>query len=154
MTEAGKWSVNLNYQATQQLKVGVNYRPFTNDVSVIANWRVLSEAGQWRPSLILGTSNDDFDELRSQAYFGTLSKHLLKVGEIDISAYGGAVYIDKLEEFRGVGGIHFRKDAWSGGFMHNGVEEHISISRDFGNHTVTFLLFNLELPGIAYGFRF
>ncbi len=41
-----------------------------------------------------------------------------------------------------------------GMFMYSGVDEHVSISRDFGNHTLTFLLFDLDLPGIAYGYRF
>ena len=38
--------------------------------------------------------------------------------------------------------------------MYSGVDEHVSISRAFGNHTLTFLMFDLKLPGIAYGFAF
>ena len=38
--------------------------------------------------------------------------------------------------------------------MYSGVDEHVSISRAFGNHTLTFLMFDLKLPGIAYGFGF
>ena len=150
----GKWYLNLSYQISDSLRVGVDYRPLTRDLSVLANWRVFPENDSWRPALILGTSNDDFGDINSQSYYGTLSKHLFEVAGTNVSLYGGATYIDELEELRPVGGIHLRKDAWSALFMYSGVDEHFSISRDLGNHTITFLLFNLELPGIAYGFQF
>lgn len=150
----GEWYLNLSYQATDWLRVGVDYRPLTDDVSVLLNLRVFPESGKWRPALILGTSNDDFGDINSQSYYATLSKHLFEVSDVNVSIYGGATYIDKLNDLRPVGGIHLRKDAWSAMFMYSGVDEHISISRDFGNHTLTFLMFGMELPGVAYGFRF
>ena len=150
----GEWYMNLSYQATDWLRVGVDYRPRTDDVSLLANLRVFPEDDGWRPALILGTSNDDFGEINSDSYYATLSKHLFEVGGTNVSLYGGATYIEELDELRPVGGLHLRKDAWSAMFMYSGVDEHVSISRDFGNHTLTFLLFDLDLPGIAYGFRF
>ncbi len=39
-------------------------------------------------------------------------------------------------------------------FMYSGQDEHVTLSRELGNHTISVLLFNLELPGIAYGFHF
>ena len=71
-----------------------------------------------------------------------------------MSAYGGATFIEQLGEVRPVGGLHLRKGAWSSLLMYSGVDEHVSISRAFGNHTLTFLMFDLKLPGIAYGFGF
>ena len=150
----GEWYMNLSDQATDWLRVGVDYRPRTDDVSLLANLRVFPENDGWRPALILGTSNDDFGDINSDSYYATLSKHLFEVGGTNVSLYGGATYIDELDELRPVGGLHLRKDAWSALFMYSGVDEHVSISRDFGNHTLTFLLFDLDLPGIAYGFRF
>lgn len=150
----GEWYMNLSYQATDWLRVGVDYRPRTDDVSLLANLRVFPENDTWRPALILGTSNDDFGAINSDSYYATLSKHLFEFSGTNVSIYGGATFIEELDELRPVGGLHLRKDAWSSMFMYSGVDEHFSISRDFGNHTLTFLLFNLDLPGIAYGFRF
>ena len=146
--------MNLSYQVTDSLRLGVDYRPLTNDVSILGNWRVFSENDTWRPALILGTSNDDFGDVSSQSYYGTLSKHLFEVAGTNVSLYGGATFIEKLDEVRPVGGLHLRRDAWSAMFMYSGVDEHVSISRDFGNHTLTFLLFDVKLPGIAYGVKF
>lgn len=153
-SDHGQWYLNASYQFTENLRAGVDVRPLTNDVSILANWRVFPENDSWRPALILGTSNDDFGDINSQSYYGTLSKHLFDVGDANISLYGGATYIDELEELRPVGGLHVRKGDWSAMFMYSGVDEHISVSRDFGNHTLTFVLFDMQLPGIAYGFRF
>ena len=150
----GKWSLNLSYQITESFRLGVDYRPLVGDVSPLANWRVFPEDDGWQPALILGTSNDDFGEISSQSYYGTLSKHLLGVGETDISLYGGATFIEELDEVRPVGGLHLRREAWSALFFYSGKHEHASISRDFGNHTLTFLMFDLKLPGIAYAYRF
>ena len=154
----GKWYVNLSYAATSSLRVGVDYRPVTGDVSVLANWRVFPEDPDkwWQPALILGTSNDDFGDISSQSYYGTLSKYIYTVDalKLDISLYGGATYIEELGEVRPVGGLHLRSGHWSSLFMYSGVDEHWSVSRDLGNHTLTFLLFDLKKPGIAYGYRF
>ena len=150
----GKWYMNLSYQVTDWFRAGVDYRPLTDDVSILANLRVFPENDTWRPALILGTSNDDFGDINSDSYYGTLSKHLFEVGGVNVSMYGGATFIEELDELRPVGGLHLKKDAWSALFMYSGVDEHVSISREFGMHTLTFVLFDLELPGIAYGFSF
>ncbi|MEM7383848.1 MAG: hypothetical protein AAF514_02790 [Verrucomicrobiota bacterium] len=150
----GKWYFNLSYQWTESFRIGLDYRPLTEDVSILANWRVFPENGSWRPALIVGTSNDDFGDINSDSFYGTLSKHLLTVQGTGVSVYGGATYIEALDEVRPVGGLHLRREAWSALFMSGGVDEHVSISRNFGNHTLTFLLFDLKLPGIAYGFSF
>ena len=150
----GQWYMNIGYQVTNNLRVGVDYRPRTEEVSVLANWRVFSENDKWRPALILGTSNDDFGTINSQSYYGTLSKYIGSVGEVDMSLYGGGTFIQELDELRPVGGISLRRKQWSAIFMHAGVDEHASISRSFGNHTVTFLMFSLEKPGVAYSIRF
>jgi hypothetical protein len=150
----GKLYFNLSYQATESLRIGVDYRPLTDDVSLLANWRVFSEDDGWRPALILGTSNDDFGDINSQSYYGTLSKHLFEVGGVNVSGYGGATFIEKLGEVRAVGGVHLRKGAWSSMLMYSGVDEHVSITRTFGNHSLTFLMFDLKLPGLAYSFNY
>ena len=93
-------------------------------------------------------------DINSDAYFGSLSKYVGNVGGVDISPYIGATYIVDLDEVRPLGGLHLRYDAFSIMFQYSGVDEHLSFSYDLGNHTVSFILFNLELPGVAYTFRF
>ena len=92
--------------------------------------RVFSEKDKWRPALVLGTSNDDFGSINSQAFFGTLSKHISQVANVDFSLYGGATYIEALDVLRPVGGLHLRRNAWSTMFMYSGVDEHLTVSRN------------------------
>ena len=141
-------------QFTDFLRAGVDYRPLTDDVSPLINLRVFPEDDGWRPALMLGMSNDDFGDINSDAYFGSLSKYVGNVGGVDISPYIGATYIKDLDEVRPVGGLHLRYDAFSTMFQYSGVDEHLSFSYNLGNHTVSFILFNLELPGVAYTFSF
>lgn len=150
----GQFYLNIGYQVLDNLRVGLDLRPKTDDLGILVNWRVFAEDDNWRPAFIVGTSNDDFGTINSQSFYGTFSKRLFDVGGIHVSPYAGATYIEALSEIRPVGGLHLRKGAWSAMLMYSGVDEHVSISRDFGNHTITFLLFNMKLPGIAYGFRF
>lgn len=150
----GQWYLNLNYEVLDGLRLGMDYRPLTRDASVLATWRVFAEDDSWRPALILGTSNDDFGDISSQSYYGTLSKYLFTAAGVDVSLYGGATYIEELGELRPLGGINLRRNQWSSQFMYSGVDEHFTLSRDFGNHTISFVLFDLQLPGVAYAFRF
>ncbi|MDA7597569.1 hypothetical protein N8813_01445 [bacterium] len=151
----GKWYLNVNYQLLDNVRVGMDYRPLTNDASILANWRVFSEKGKWRPALIVGTSNDDFGGFNSQSYYATFAKalHTTK-GGTTFSLYGGATHIVELEETRPVGGLHVRHEQWSALFMYSGIQEHFSLSHDIGHHTISFVLFDLELPGVSYSRRF
>ncbi|MEJ6727590.1 MAG: hypothetical protein QNK83_00280 [Akkermansiaceae bacterium] len=150
----GEIYMNLGYQVTDSLRMGLDWRPLTGDVSPLINWRIFSEDDSWRPALIAGMSNDDFGNINSDSYYATLSKHAFVVEKVNVSFYGGATFIKELDEVRPVGGIHWSRGAWSGLLMYSGVDEHASISRRLGNHTVTFLMFDLKLPGVAYGFSF
>jgi len=150
----GKVYMNLSYQVTDSLRAGLDWRPLTGDVSPLINWRVMSEDDGWRPALILGMSNDDFGTINSDSYYATLSKHAFVVEKVNVSVYGGGTFVRELDEIRPVGGIHWSRGAWSGLLMYSGVDEHVSISRRLGSHTVTFLMFDLKLPGMAYSFTF
>lgn len=150
----GQVYMNLSYQLTENLRTGLDWRPLTGDVSPLINFRAISEDEGWRPALILGMSNDDFGNINSDSYYATLSKHAFIVEKVNVSLYGGATFIKELDEIRPVGGLHWSRGAWSGLLMYSGVDEHVSISRRLGNHTVTFLMFDLKLPGMAYSFTF
>ncbi|MBT5705029.1 hypothetical protein N9B57_02430 [Verrucomicrobia bacterium] len=150
----GQWYLNISYQLFDNFRAGLDYRPLTEDFGVIANWRVFPESDDWRPALVLGSSNDDFGNINSQSIYGTFSKYLFEVMNVGFSVYGGATYIEALNDLRPVGGLHLRREAWTAMFMYSGVDEHLTLARELGNHTVSFILFDLELPGLAYGFRF
>ncbi|MDE0860136.1 MAG: hypothetical protein OSA93_08260 [Akkermansiaceae bacterium] len=150
----GKVYMNLSYQVTDSLRAGLDWRPLTGDVSPLINFRAISEDDGWRPALILGMSNDDFGNINSDSYYATLSKHAFVVEKVNVSVYGGGTFVRELDEIRPVGGIHWSRGAWSGLLMYSGVDEHVSISRRLGSHTVTFLMFDLKLPGMAYSFTF
>ena len=64
----GQWYANIGYQFTDSFRGGIDYRPVTGDVSLLANWRVISEDDSWRPALIVGSSNDEFGGINSQSY--------------------------------------------------------------------------------------
>lgn len=150
----GQWYANISYQFTDSFRAGVDWRPLTDDVTFLANWRVFSENDSWRPALIVGTSNDDFGDINSDSYYATLSKYIGSIGETNFSIYGGGSYIEELSDLRPVGGLHVSNGPWSGLFMYSGADPHISVSRRLGNHTLTLLMFDFELPGIAYGYSF
>lgn len=152
-TDHGKLYMNLSYQLHDSLRVGVDYRPLTDDLSLLANWRVWSEE-EGRPAFIVGVSNDDFGDVNSYSYYGTLSKHLKSFENIHISGYAGATYIDKLNDLRPVGGLRAVYEDWATTLMYSGTQEHFVLSKSFQNHTVSFVLFNLEKAGLAYSWNF
>lgn len=149
----GKLYFNISYQVAKNLRAGVDLRPLTGDVSILANWRVMSETDT-RPALILGTSHDDFGSVSSQSVFGTFSKHLFSHENVHFSGYAGATYIERLQDLRPVGGAVISYDQWSTTFMYSGVDPHWVLSRRFDNQTLSFVLFALEKPGLAYGISF
>ncbi len=150
----GQIFLTFRYEIIESLSVGADYRPLTGDVTFAGNWRAISENDGWRPAVILGTSNDDFGDVSSQSYYGTVSKHLGEWGGFSFSPYAGATYIEALNDLRPVGGLHVRRGDWSAMISYSGVDEHLTVSRDIGNHTVSFVLFDLEKPGLAWTWRF
>jgi len=151
----GQEYYNISYQATPRLRVGVNWRPKTGDVSPLINYLVKSEGKEWYElAAIAGFSNNDYGEINSDALYATASKALYHKDKLTISAYGGGVHIFELAETRGVGGAIFRYDQTSIALQYSGVDTHATISQNFGKHIVSFFMFDLEKPGIAYSYKF
>ena len=150
----GKIYWHLNYAFSDRLRAGVDYRAITRDVSLQANFRVFSENDSWRPALILGTANDDFGNVSSQHYSAVFSKHLLDLNGLHLSPYVGAAYIDALGEFRPVAGLHARKGKFSALFSYSGTDEYLTLSYSEGRHTLSFVLFDMDMPGLAWSMNF
>ena len=136
------------------LSGGFDYRPLSNDIDFAANWRAVSEKKGWQPAVIFGTSNDDFTEIKSQSYYGTVSKYLGELGNFQFSPYTGATYIEELGDLRPVAGLHIRNGLWSTMFSYSGANEHLSFSRQIGNHTASLIYWGLKYPGVSWTFRF
>ena len=150
----GKIFWHLNYSFTDRLRAGIDYRSITGDVSFQANYRLVSENDKWRPALILGTANDDFGDVSSQHYSATLSKHVAEVGGVNFSPYVGAAYIEALDELRPVAGLHASRGKFSALFSYSGTDEHLTLSYNAGRHTVSFVLFDMDMPGLAWTWNF
>lgn len=150
----GKIYWHLNYAFTDRLRAGIDYRSITGDVSLQANYRVVSENDTWRPALILGTANDDFGNVSSQHYSATLSKHVAEYRGIHFSPYVGGAYIEALDELRPVAGLHASKGKFSALFSYSGTDEHLTLSYTEGRHTLSFVLFDMDMPGLAWSWNF
>ena len=119
-----------------------------------ANYRIVSEDRGWQPSVILGTSNDEFNDIQSQAYYGTISKSLGQIGGFNFSPYLGVAFIEELSDLRPVGGLHIRRGVWSTMLSYSGTNEHFTLSRQLGNHTASLVYWGLKYPGVAWTYRF
>lgn len=150
----GQIYFSWKYWVTNNIGLGLDYRPKTNEAAFSGTWRLFPETEQ-RPAIILGTSTDDFDDITSESVYITASKKLFDWKEISVSPYIGATYIVELGELRPVGGISLRKDRMSALFMYSGKDPHMTLSYNLmDGHSVSFVLWGMELPGMAYTMRF
>ena len=160
--DSGKLYGSVAFWLTEDFSLGTDYRPLADKAGITATWRVFSEdPDNWKPALILGTSVDDFrvdgHEIQSRAFFGTLSKALPRIDALNLtlSPYVGAAYIDKLEELRPVGGLTLRHQSFSLMVQYSGTDTHLSLSRKIsGNLGASFILWGMEMPGLALRWRF
>jgi len=160
--DAGKLYGSISFWLTQNFALGTDYRPLADKAGITATWRALSEnPDNWKPALILGTTVDDFrlgdSEIESRAFFGTLSKALPRIDALNLtlSPYAGAVYIDELEELRPLGGLTLRHQSFSLMVQYSGTDTHLSLSRKItGNLGASFILWGMEMPGVALRWRF
>ncbi|MCP4849605.1 MAG: hypothetical protein GY899_16830 [Verrucomicrobiaceae bacterium] len=160
--DAGKIYGSVSFWLTQDFSLGADYRPLADKAGITATWRALSEnPDSWKPAIILGTSVDDFRvddrEIQSRAFFGTLSKALPKIDALNLtlSPYAGAAYIDELDELRPVGGLTLRHESFSLMVQYSGTDTHLSLSRKIsGNLGASFILWGMEMPGVALRWRF
>ncbi|MGC6435972.1 MAG: hypothetical protein ACON5I_06415, partial [Verrucomicrobiales bacterium] len=69
--DSGQIFSSLRYEFIDGFTAGLDYRPLVDDFALAANYRIVSENSGWQPSVILGTSNDEFNDVQSQSYYGT-----------------------------------------------------------------------------------
>ena len=152
--DSGQIFSSLRYEFIDGFTAGIDYRPLVDDFALAANYRIVSENSGWQPSVILGTSNDEFNDVQSQSYYGTISKSLGKIGDFNFSPYLGLAFIEELSDLRPVGGLHIRRGVWSTMLSYSGTNEHFTLSRQLGNHTASLVYWGLKYPGVAWTYRF
>lgn len=160
--DAGKAFLSFKYWATDDLGLGFDYRPLSDDISATATYRLISEDPcGWRPAVILGTSVDDFsdgsDDVESRSYFATVSKALpqLKFWDITPAPYVGAVWIDKLNELRPLAGLSLSHKEASLMIQYSGTDTHLTLTRRLNDHlSVSAIYWGMKYPGLGARFSF
>ena len=160
--DSGQVFFSAKYWATDNLGVGVDYRPLVDHVSMTATYRAVTEdVNGWKPAVIIGTSVDDFTsgatQVESRSYFFTLSKSFNdhKVWGITAAPYIGGVYIDKLDKFRPLAGINLRHEEASLMIQYSGTDTHLTLSRKINdNVSVSAIFWGLKYTGLGMFVRF
>ncbi len=156
-SDAGQVYFSGKYWATDDLGLGLDYRPLVDSVSFTATYRLISEDPcGLRPAVILGTSVDDFsdggDSVESRSYYLTVSKAFpdAKFWGITPSPYVGAVWINELDELRPLAGINFRHKEASLMVQYSGTDTHLTLTRSLSdNVSVSAIYWGLKYPGLG-----
>ncbi len=152
----GKVASTLTYSFTDRLTLGVDYRPLSDDLTVIGSIRLMDES-TWRPTVVVGTSADEFgsDSILSQAYHVIFAKKLFEYEGISVSPYIGPMYIQEMDEVKVTGGLTLRKDKVSLMGMWSGTDAHIVAKYDLTeNLSAGVVWWGLETAGITVGLKF
>jgi len=158
----GQLYASLAYAVLPNLMIGIDYRPLSENWGLMATWRALPETDV-RPALIIGTSDDDFNDQPSQNIHATLSKTLFEWQDLAFSPYGGATWIEELDTVRPIGGLNIAHGAWNALGMYSGTDPHLSLGYTFeapggrspgASYTFSVLWWGLEKPGVALSGRF
>ncbi len=160
--ESGRAFLSFKYWATSDLGIGVDYRPVSEQLSVAATYRLISEDPRgWRPAVILGTSVDDFtdggDEVESRSYFATFSKALpqFKFWHVIPAPYVGAVWIDDLNELRPLAGLSLSHRNASVVLQYSGTDTHLTVTRPINDQlSVSAIYWGFRYPGVGMRWSF
>lgn len=160
--DSGQIFSSFKYWLTDDLGVGVDYRPLVDSVTMTATYRAISEDPfGWRPALIVGTAEDDFDykgeDVESRSYFFTLSKALPDVEFYGISPapYVGAVWIEEIDKIRPLVGLHLRHDLATMMIQYSGTDTHLTVSRSISdNVSLSGIYWGMKYPGLGIRIRF
>ena len=161
-SDAGQVFFSFKYWATDDLGLGVDYRPLVDSASFTATYRLISEDPcGWKPAVIVGTSVDDFtdggDSVESRSYYATVSKAYpqAKFWGITPAPYVGAVWIDKLNELRPLAGINLSHKEASLMLQYSGTDTHLTLSRRLNNHvSVSAIFWGMKYPGLGMRLKF
>ena len=156
-SDSGQAYFSLRAVVHPDVTLGADYRPLSEDVGLLATWRVFSETDKW-PALVVGTSHDDFtdgdEEVDSQTLYGSLSKYLGDLGPVEVAPYIGGAYIFELDDLRLLGGINLRYKDWSLLAQYSGTDTHLTAGWDFDSIRISAVYWGLKYPGLAATWRY
>ena len=152
--DRAKLRTTLTYRIVPRVTIGLEWNPLVTDFSPLANWLVVEEKEN-RPALVVGTSSDRIGTRHGQSYYATLSKNLERWVKIPVSPYVGGSYGTSDDKFHVIGGgnIQFTRNL-SSLIIYDGKNLHPTASFTWGRHVFTFLLVDLEHPGVSYSVSF
>jgi hypothetical protein len=155
--EAGRVYASLRASIHQNITMGGDYRPLTDDLGFLATWRARAETEKY-PALVISTSHDDFvhhgEEVDSQSVSATLSKFVYALGSIEASPYVGGAWIFELDEVRLIGGVNVRQGDWSAMIQYSGTNTHLTVGRDYERIRLSYVYWGMEYHGVAGTLRF
>jgi hypothetical protein len=121
------------------LQAGVEINEQAGEIGPLLNWRAVSETRS-RPAVILGTSSDRIGTPSGQSYYVTASKSLHHAIGVPVAPYVGLSYSEYEHRWLVPWGwnVSFGGN-WSGMFIHDGVNSHLSASYGWDRFSLTLL---------------
>jgi len=142
------------YGLHARVDVGVEYNPKAEQVSPLANVRVLNET-RTRPAIILGTSSDRIGTPRGQSFYGTVSKDLRPQAGLPIAPYVGVAYGTYEDRARVIAGANISLGhGFSSLLIFDGIHFHPTVSYFRGRHGISILFVRSRDVGVSYNLRF
>jgi hypothetical protein len=136
------------------LSAGIEVNPFAEQVSPLANWRMLSET-DLRPAVMVGTSSDRIGTPSGQSFYLTISKDVSRWLRAPIAPYVGVAYGTYESRARVIGGMNIQlTDSISSLVLFDGVKVHPTVSWSRERHTFSFVLAHSSDPGVSYSVGF
>lgn len=142
------------YTVHPRVDIGIEYDPKAEQVSPLANVRLLGETRS-RPAVMVGTSSDRIGTPEGQSFYATVSKDLSRDLGVPVAPYVGIAYGTFEDRARLIGGasISFGRGL-SSLLIFDGVHFHPTVSFHRGRHGASVLLVRSKDPGVSYNIRF
>lgn len=146
--------MTLTRNIFENLSAGVEWNPYAEQVSPLANWRMVSETDTG-PAVMIGTSSDRIGTPSGQSFYVTVSKDVSAWLGAPIAPYVGVAYGTYEDRARVIGGVNVRvTGAVSSLILFDGVKVHPTVSWSRDHHTISFVLAHATDPGISYSVGF
>jgi hypothetical protein len=144
----------LTYAVHPRLDVGIEYNPKAEQVSPLANVRVLSET-RTRPAIMLGTSSDRIGTPAGQSFYLTVAKDLRLRTGVPVAPYIGVAYGTYEEKARVIAGANISLGrGLSSLLIFDGVHFHPTLSYSYGRYSVSVLFIRSKDVGVSYSVQF
>ena len=136
------------------MSAGIEINPYAEQVSPLANWRMVSETDT-RPAIMVGTSSDRIGTPSGQSFYVTVSKDVSPWLRAPVAPYVGVAYGTYDDRARVIGGVNIQLPMGSSALiLFDGVKVHPTVSWSRERHTMSFVLAQGRDPGVSYSVAF